>query len=45
MKIKLNKHINSQCIDFGITYSWDYEYALEISFLFWSLDIIFKENK
>jgi len=45
MKIKIKKHINKQCISFGITYSWNYEYALEIDFLFWFIDITFKEIK
>jgi len=43
--MKIKKFINKQCICFGFTYSWNMEYAVEIDFLFWNIDIILKQKK
>jgi len=40
MKIEFKKNINSQCVDFGITVSWNTGFLIEVSFLFWHMDCI-----
>ena len=39
LKFDVKRLINTECIDFGVTYNWNIEYALEITFFFWRFDI------
>lgn len=31
------RHINRQCVSFGVTLNWNFKPSIEIDFLFWRL--------
>lgn len=39
--MKIERFINRQCIDLGVSFSWNVDLAIEIAFIIWNIEIIF----
>ncbi len=41
-RIRVQRFINKECIDFGICFNWNWRAGIEISFFFWTIYIEFE---
>ena len=39
LRLWAREHINRQCVALGVSFNWNHEVALELEFVFWTVEI------